>query len=436
MHQGLADAAAAETEPNLDLQVRELVQAVDDAQEAAKLSAQENVAPVLRQTSDKLLSDLQQQAESASRHATQAAADRAFQAELDDIRLRQSEGGKEFDMPSAHRRYKEVFQRRGLEILTLDPDEVAKLIKASAIRESLIAALDHWAGSMLPSTSFNWTFVAPAVALGGDEASYASYCNLLLERFAKTSDALEAERACRGCLQVPVGIDYAKLPSDFLRRQLDEGRIDAWAAPWGWTTLALLAYRTGDPRATLNCLMKSEKLGSDPFVQLWNVSIRTLALQALHQSDEAQAALDVASEQITSFVKDPSGKNPLDLKITLVLLLQEAEASIGGSRVAAQLKKELKLGDLGLTAEGILARDKFVRIANGSDPVALRRELRTALQAGDLSRLKGLAHSEEGPALSAEMSVWLGGTLRESGAIDDGNVYSASRSNSIRATSG
>jgi serine/threonine protein kinase/tetratricopeptide (TPR) repeat protein len=78
----------------------------------------------------------------------QAETDLEMVAELEEIRLRQTEvKDGEFDMKGADPAYAAAFRRYGLEPLAADPEQTARRIEASAIREQLIVALDHWAGT-------------------------------------------------------------------------------------------------------------------------------------------------------------------------------------------------------------------------------------------------------------------------------------------------
>src|SRR5262249_27997104 len=76
----------------------------------------------------------------------QAEADLELVAELEEIRLRQTEVKHGlFDEKGADPAYAAAFRRYEVEVGTADPTEAARRIAASAIREQLIVALDHWA---------------------------------------------------------------------------------------------------------------------------------------------------------------------------------------------------------------------------------------------------------------------------------------------------
>jgi serine/threonine-protein kinase len=53
--------------------------------------------------------------------------------------------GVRFDWPAVVRAYREAFAGYGIDLEALDPAEAAARVRASAIREPLVVALDHWA---------------------------------------------------------------------------------------------------------------------------------------------------------------------------------------------------------------------------------------------------------------------------------------------------
>jgi serine/threonine protein kinase/tetratricopeptide (TPR) repeat protein len=66
-------------------------------------------------------------------------------ARLEEIRLERAIIKDEsFDNAGADRNYREAFRRYGLDVETLDPDETAGRIRAVAIWDRLVAALDNW----------------------------------------------------------------------------------------------------------------------------------------------------------------------------------------------------------------------------------------------------------------------------------------------------
>jgi tetratricopeptide (TPR) repeat protein len=70
-------------------------------------------------------------------------------SDLEQISFRQAEVYKErgtFDLAGAGQRYAEAFRKYGIDIEALEPLEAAKRLRASPIREALLAGLDDWMG--------------------------------------------------------------------------------------------------------------------------------------------------------------------------------------------------------------------------------------------------------------------------------------------------
>lgn len=423
LHQGLADAAAAESVPNLELQVHELDQAVGDAQVATNLAMRENVEQALRRTSEVLLAELQQRAEAAKRRATQVASDREFQNELEEIRLRQAEGGTNFNMPSAHSRYKAAFQKRGLDVLALDHDEAVRRIRESAIRESLIAALDNWTRAVWPGRdSVAWTSLAPALFVAGDDATYAAYCRQMVRDFGDTKNFYEGEQTCKACLLRPGAIELETLPDKVFNEALDQGTAPYEFRCWGWTTRGLLAYRRGEPQAALDYVGQSERLAVHPINHALNLAVTALAQHRLQQTDEARQTLDESLRFVPQVVRDEALKGMNQNLPIACILLREAATLVGHPTVRVAFADILDVREMADATEGFRSRESLARIVQAADSNELRKELRGALTAGNLALLKQFALSQETHVLAPEVSSWLGATLRESGARDEARI--------------
>jgi tetratricopeptide (TPR) repeat protein len=166
LHQQLAEAANGEEEGALDVKVRELTQALSKARDALELAEQEDIDSTLQGTAAELLTDLEQETNEVRELAAQVAADRAFQEDLESIRLSQTGGedeewsnirvsapddskgqarsGEAFDIASADELYEKVFQSRGVDVTVLPTEVAVARVRQSRIRESLITAMDNW----------------------------------------------------------------------------------------------------------------------------------------------------------------------------------------------------------------------------------------------------------------------------------------------------
>jgi serine/threonine-protein kinase len=77
----------------------------------------------------------------------QARSDLDMVTELDEIRIRQTQnytGEGKFDLTGADRHYAEAFRKYGIDVERLGLAEAAAQVRASAIRETLLAGLDNW----------------------------------------------------------------------------------------------------------------------------------------------------------------------------------------------------------------------------------------------------------------------------------------------------
>jgi tetratricopeptide (TPR) repeat protein len=252
LHRGLANNS------DLDARLQELEIAVGDAEQAVKLAEQDEVDTETRQNATVLLAQLQKEAVTVRQQALQAAADRRFRKELDDIRLRQADGGLSFDRASAESRYAEAFRKHGLDVLTLKPEEAAQRIRDSNIREDMIAALDNWAQSSAsswkedfqafrlarqwkgaveiglriieqnPNDSSMWVPVAAVFVLAGDEAAYDEFSKRIVQQSGAVQDDVQFEQAWMARLVRPEAVDVAKIPKDRINGLLaQEGRLDS-----------------------------------------------------------------------------------------------------------------------------------------------------------------------------------------------------------------
>jgi serine/threonine protein kinase/tetratricopeptide (TPR) repeat protein len=112
----------------LAVQLREMIRRL------ATLTGSELADPVLVPRAQALLVELKQ-----------LEADRRLLDQLEEIRLQKTALKDEhFDVARADRLYQDGFRTYGLDLAALDADQAARRIKASPIRDQLLAALDDW----------------------------------------------------------------------------------------------------------------------------------------------------------------------------------------------------------------------------------------------------------------------------------------------------
>jgi tetratricopeptide (TPR) repeat protein len=181
-----------------------------------------------------------------------------------------------------------------------------------------------------PENALMWMRLAPALVLAGDEASYGEYCQEIVQHFAGTVNLLDASIVCKACLLMPDAMDLAELPRELIANGLDEGTAPEWYPPWGWNTLALLAYRSGDADAAIQHVQKSEESIPNDFAHALNLTILALAHQKLGQIDAAGKDAANAAKAIDDLRHGPARWNETLVHDVLIsqVLLREAESQI------------------------------------------------------------------------------------------------------------
>jgi Flp pilus assembly protein TadD/serine/threonine protein kinase len=141
-------------------------------------------------------------------------ADLEMAARLDEIRLKRGTtraGG--FDRVGADRAYRRAFQTCGLDVEALDPDQAVRRIRASPIRDRLVAALDDWlvwkSGAKLPGQ--DW-LVAVARRADGDRwrnrlrVAFQRWDRKALKNLADDKNVLDQPPANLVVLGVALGV--------------------------------------------------------------------------------------------------------------------------------------------------------------------------------------------------------------------------------------
>jgi len=148
-----------------------------------------------------------------------------------------------------------------------------------------------------------------------------------VEGYRKAPTGVAAERAIKGCLLRPGAIDLAELPGDLLAQSLNDGTFPKEFRSWGWSSRALLAYRSGDAESAIKHITQSEQLKPMDWAHAMNLAVLAPAQHQLKHPDEARAALDEALQVIERL--QTVDRNHSDLLIAQILF-REAEALING----------------------------------------------------------------------------------------------------------
>lgn len=158
-----------------------------------------------------------------------------------------------------------------------------------------------------PDDAISWLSAAPFLALAGDQAAYADFCQRAVGHFTKEYETPnQAEQLIKACLLRPGTVELVKRPADFLVPFLNEGKADSGFAPWAWSTRALLAYRSGDQATALEAVRKSEESRPHEFAHAMNLAVLAMAEHQLGHPEVARAALEQLGPIANRLRTDPT----------------------------------------------------------------------------------------------------------------------------------
>ena len=456
LHHGLANNA------ELRVQVRELEKALFMAEQASELAQQNQVDQSLQQEAARFRFDLQNSVSTLQQEAARTAADSQFKTQLENIRMRQADGWwfpRQSPELSSNRlsgtsRYEAAFREAGLDLVALSAEEAAERVRNSAIRETIIAALDDLVHSPLnvlqtefdsavlqgqwrtaaefgrkliarqPVAPLVWLRVAPIIVLAKDEAGYREFCSRMAAQFTENNgDDLAGEKTCKACLLWPGAIEFERLPTSLLEESLEDAPDSI--LPWLWGTKALVALRSGDAESALECIENSQEYEPLEVAVALNLAVRALANQRLDRLEDAHRDVQQAAQKVDQLLQEEFTKSTHHDVLIAMILLREAQDVINNkprSQFFAKSEAPDVVYDSGFqkvaTVSSLTLRAKAIKVANLADSSPWRRELRSALHGVDVARLKELATSEELPVESPKLIVWLGSALRDAEELD------------------
>jgi serine/threonine protein kinase/Flp pilus assembly protein TadD len=173
--------------------------------------------------------------------------------------------------------------------------------------------------------SWSWLPIAAVLARAADQAQYADFCDLMLQRFGDSVDTYDAERVTKVCLLRPNIIAIRRLPSDKFTKLLDDGTAPDDLTPWGWATRALLAYRSGNAKAAAAYVSKSEESNPIDVTRAMNLAVLAMAKHQLQHAAEARTTLEASSQLLLRLNADPDKQGEHDVLIADILFREAAE---------------------------------------------------------------------------------------------------------------
>ena len=189
-----------------------------------------------------------------------------------------------------------------------------------------------------PDVPGRWLHVATVLALSENMEEYAAFCERAAAQFAGTETAGTSEAVTTALLLLPGAIDPAKLPTKPLIDYLDKTpTVESGYLPWFWTTRALLAYRSDDAAAAIECVARAEQHKPVDVTRAMALSILALAQHKLGKTDEAAATLEQATQLVESVKQKAlaTGSNNVDVEIAEILN-REATQVIGAAQPSAE----------------------------------------------------------------------------------------------------
>lgn len=423
VHQQLAEAVDVLAPDGLERRAQQFETALASAREAVKLAKQGQVAPELPQTARQLQTLLEGLAATARRAANQAAHDRAFDEELDLLRLSQAGGDKDalqllrlrlrdanatspVEAPSEisfGSLYERAFQQAGLDLANVSLEEGAAWIERSAIRESLITAIDNWIfatldgeTALLQPGSVAWTVLEPielqsagaplqlqpdgSILAGAPAGSEDDHYTIVTQCPPTQIAALRLELLPDATLpsygpgQHASGNVHLQEVRTFLLG--DDGTLVPQRIS---RALATYAWEDRTVARTIDGNLRTE----------WHI---------FGQPGQPQEALFFFDKPIS-----------IDAPRQLVIqLFQKHDHALGRFRLscrAADLRN--------------VALNELAELVNAVDQNTWRKELRAAVLAFQTGRIKELAAGDEAMDQSPSLIAWLGAALRQAEANDE-----------------
>ena len=454
---------------SINLAVLEWDKSLASAKQAAKTAEDGDVAAKTRALATQLVAQVAQSTQQAKSAAKQAAQDQKLQRQLERIRLEHAEQiqveGQDIGsdvkilLGATSESYRKAFREAGIDLASEDTDPLASKIKASGIREEMIAALDHWI-SVVPKpkkddvnfqarslgrwdTAFettkaalmeskNWIGAAPVYAIADGGKHYPEFCRRAIEDLetSKTRNSrAKLERTMKACLLLPDAIDLERIPADQLAEDL---KITAPRfLGYRWTVHALYAYRNGDYERARSESETARGHLYDDFDTATHFPVHAMILFRLGQHDEARATVSAGAEHLKKLqrlnlkhCRDGTAfalaKRESHDTLYAAILQREAESLVLGeaSTLLPSLGAAAQRDDI-LLATPIVLRPRLIELVGQADSNSDRRAIRQALLDRDRLQIRKLVSKVNLKSHSPALFAWLGSVLRDAKAPDE-----------------
>ncbi len=180
--------------------------------------------------------------------------------------------------------------------------------------------------SAKPDDAIRWLVLAPTLVLESEPSKYETHCKAMLERFEDATVPRDVEKICKACCLVPDVVDATRLPVEPLAIALETETVDPVFVPWGWSTHALVALRSGRPEKALESVLNSEQSGPSPHAHVLNLAVSALAKVELGETGGALADFGKGSRGFAPLQANPQSVSLHDLLIASIIL-REAKDS-------------------------------------------------------------------------------------------------------------
>jgi tetratricopeptide (TPR) repeat protein/tRNA A-37 threonylcarbamoyl transferase component Bud32 len=431
LHQQLAAAVDTSSDEGLRNRARELSVALESARDAVNLAAGTQVPAELQNSTSEMLATIEAEYAAADLAANEAAANRELKEKLELIRVSRTAGENvpEEERPNEERHgsrdsesfamipleddleeqdysqlYREAFEDAGFDLLSGDAEAAITRIRQSPIRETLISAIDDWirirASEGIPPelVALNWHIPEPSELISAgaslerqpDGSILASkptgpeddHYTIVLQPEAGLLSALQLEMLTddslpnRGPGHYSSGNFHLQEVKVFLRRgdqpPVPLALANAWAS-YSWAAYHISRAIDGD-------------LGT-----AWHVWSQT--------GRAHQAVFSLGT---------PTEIEPGDT--LLVELHQHQQQHKDGRRIFCPLGR-FRLSVTGDIAE--LTSRRLRHLVDKADYRDWRKQLRAALETGDVQRMQELATDREAKEQQPVLVAWLGRSLRQ-----------------------